>query len=72
MKFSVGFSFISQELLASISDVMKTIDSVIQSASEGANEIVNISDKVLGISDKSNYILEQALKEKDCPDKFKN
>ncbi len=63
MKFSVGFSFISQELLASISDVMKTIDSVIQSASEGANEIVNISDKVLGISDKSNYILEQALKE---------
>ncbi|AKA68069.1 hypothetical protein [Clostridium scatologenes] len=64
MKFSVGFSFISQELLASISDVMKTIDSVIQSASEGANEIVNISDKVLGISDKSNYILEQALKEK--------
>lgn len=50
---------------------MKTIDGVVQSASEGTNEIVNILDKVFGISDKSNYILEQVLKAKDCSDKLK-
>ncbi|EFG88280.1 methyl-accepting chemotaxis protein signaling domain protein [Clostridium carboxidivorans P7] len=67
----VGFSSTSQELLASISDVLKTIDGVTQSASEGTNEVVNISDKVLGINDNSNYILEQVLKAKECSDKLK-
>ncbi|WP_243186831.1 methyl-accepting chemotaxis protein [Clostridium muellerianum] len=67
----VDFSSTSQQLLASISDVLKTIDSVTQSASEGTNGLVNISDKILGINDNSNYILNQVLKAKDCADELK-
>lgn len=52
------FSSTSEELLASIQDVLKTIDGVAQAASEGARGTTDIAQKVIDITLKSNDILK--------------
>lgn len=66
----VDFSATAEELSASISDVLKIIDGVTQSASEGTEGIVDISGTLLDISNYSNSVLEQVLKAKDSADKL--
>ncbi|GAA0720389.1 methyl-accepting chemotaxis protein [Clostridium malenominatum] len=65
------FSSTSEELLASISDVLKTIDGVAQAASEGAGGTTDIANKVSEINSKSNYVLEQSLKSKKSAEVLK-
>ncbi|GAA0077239.1 methyl-accepting chemotaxis protein [Clostridium sp. CTA-5] len=65
------FSSSSEELLASLQDVIKTIDGVAQAAGEGAGGTTDIASSVLQVNDKSNYVLENALKSKESAQKLK-
>jgi len=65
------FSSTSEELLASISEVLKTIDGVAEAASEGAYGATNIASRASDVNNKSNEVLEQVLKAKESTDKFK-
>ncbi|AGF55759.1 methyl-accepting chemotaxis protein [Clostridium saccharoperbutylacetonicum] len=67
----MDFSSTSEELLASISDILKTIEGVADASSEGANGTVDIANKVIEISDKSNAVLEQVAHTKESSDKLK-
>ena len=65
------FSSTSEELLASLSDVLKTIDGVASAASEGAGGTTDIAIRVSEISNKSNSLSEEALKSKENADRLK-
>ncbi len=56
------FSSTSEELLASLQDVIKTIEQVAQASNEGAEGTTNIAQKVSDITEKSNGILEEVKK----------
>lgn len=65
------FSSTSEELLASISDVLKTIDGVSKAAGEGAGGTTDIASRVSEINIESNDLLEQVLRSKESADKLK-
>ena len=65
------FSSTSEQLLASLSEVLKTIDGVASAASEGAGDTTDIAIKVSEISTKSNSLSEEALKSKENADRLK-
>jgi methyl-accepting chemotaxis protein len=67
----MDFSSTSEELLASINDVLKTVDGVAEAASEGASGTVDIANKVVEINDKSNSVLEQVTQTKESAEKLK-
>ena len=67
----VEFSSTTEELLASLNDVLKTIDGVAQASSEGAGGTTDIASKVSDISDKSNEVLEQVIKTKESANNLK-
>jgi methyl-accepting chemotaxis protein len=67
----MDFSSTSEELLASISDILKTIDGVAEAASEGASGTVDIANKVVEINHKSNTVLEQVTQTKESAEKLK-
>lgn len=67
----MDFSSTSQELLASISDVLKTIDGAAQAASEGAAATTDIAKKISDASSKSNDILQEITKTNESSDKLK-
>lgn len=52
------FSAASEELLASISEILKTIDGVAAASSEGAEGTTDIANRTEGITNKSNKVLE--------------
>lgn len=65
------FSSTSEELLASISDVLKMIDGVSKAAGEGAGGTTDISSRISEINNESNDLLEEILKSKESADKLK-
>ncbi|SFD42467.1 methyl-accepting chemotaxis protein [Clostridium uliginosum] len=65
------FSSTSEELLASLQDVLRTIDGVAQAASEGAGGTTDIATSILEVNNKSNDVLQQALKSKENAQKLK-
>jgi methyl-accepting chemotaxis protein len=67
----VEFSSTTEELLASLNDVLKTIDGVSHAASEGAEGTTHIASKVSDISNKSNEVLEQVIKTKESANNLK-
>ncbi|NRT35346.1 methyl-accepting chemotaxis protein [Clostridium beijerinckii] len=67
----MDFSSTSEELLASINDILKTIDGVAEATSEGASGTVDIANKVVEISHKSNEVLEQVTQTKESAEKLK-
>ena len=68
----VDLSSTSEELLASISDVLKTIDGVAEAASEGSVGSTDIAKRVSAVNKNSNEVLEQVLKTKESADKLKD
>lgn len=68
----VEFSSTTEELLASLNDVLKTIDGVSHAASEGAEGTTDIASKVSDISNKSNEVLDQVIKTKESANNLKN
>lgn len=67
----MDFSATTEELLASLKDVLRTIDGVSHAASEGAEGTTDIASKVSDISDKSNEVLEQVIKTKESANSLK-
>ena len=67
----MDFSSTSEELLTSISDVLKTIDGVAQAASEGAGGTTDIANKISEVNNKSNEVLEEVIKTKESAEKLK-
>ncbi|MBO0523757.1 methyl-accepting chemotaxis protein [Clostridium botulinum] len=65
------FSSTSEDLLASLQDVLKTIEGVAQAASEGAGGTTDIASKILEVNNKSNDVLQEALKSEESANKLK-
>ncbi|NFS10393.1 methyl-accepting chemotaxis protein [Clostridium botulinum] len=61
----------SEELLASLQEVIKTIDGVSQAANEGAGGTTDIASSILQVNDKSNSVLENSLKSQENAKKLK-
>lgn len=59
------FSATSEELLASIQDVLDSIDGVSVAADQGAEGTTHIATKVNAVNDKSNKVMEEVLQSKD-------
>ncbi|MCT4509558.1 MAG: methyl-accepting chemotaxis protein [Tepidibacter sp.] len=59
------FSSTSEELLASIQNVLVTIEGVTQAASNGAIGTTNIVNRVSKINDKSTQVMQQVLESKE-------
>ncbi|GCD09896.1 methyl-accepting chemotaxis protein [Clostridium tagluense] len=59
------FSSTSEELLASLQEVIKTIEQVSMASNEGAEGTTNIAQKVGDITDKSNKIIREVTKSKE-------
>ncbi|WP_315082085.1 methyl-accepting chemotaxis protein [uncultured Clostridium sp.] len=66
-----NFSSSSEELLASLQEVLKTIDGVSQAANEGAGGTTYIASSILQVNDKSNSVLDNALKSQENAKKLK-
>ena len=64
------FSSTSEELLASLQDVIKTIEQVAMASNEGADGTTNIAQKVGDITEKSNTIIEEVKKSKKSADQL--
>ncbi len=68
----VEFSATSEELLASIDGVLKTIEQVSIAANEGAEGATNIAQGVTNISEKSGKVLEMSNISKEGAEKLMN
>ncbi|GKX65003.1 methyl-accepting chemotaxis protein [Inconstantimicrobium mannanitabidum] len=60
-EYSQNLSDISKEILLSVSDMVKTIEGVTIAASEGADGTMHIANRVSGINEKSNDVLEEVI-----------
>lgn len=69
--FSTELSATSEELFASVQDILKTIDGVADAASEGASGTADIASRMQGVNNKSNEVLKDALKAKENVDLLK-
>ncbi|SFD29483.1 methyl-accepting chemotaxis protein [Clostridium uliginosum] len=66
------FSATSEELLASLQDVIRTIEQVAQASNEGADGTTNIAQKVSDITEKSNAIIEEVKKSSNSVEQLNN
>lgn len=71
-KLVIDFSATSEELLASINDVIKTIDSVAHAAVDGAGDTTNIAAKAVRVSNKANEVSKQVVLTKESVDKLQS
>ncbi|WP_078115947.1 methyl-accepting chemotaxis protein [Clostridium beijerinckii] len=69
--FSTDLSATSEELLASVQDILKTIDGVAEAASEGSGATTDIANRVQEVNAKSIEVLGEALKAKESAEKLK-
>ncbi len=65
------FSATSEELLASIQNILAAIDGVAKAANEGAGGTTDIANRVSETSCQANQVREEIVKTKDCADKLK-
>lgn len=61
----LDFSSTSEELLASLENVVNTIEQVAAASNEGAEGTYNIADKIVAITEKSNRVAEEVAKSKN-------
>ena len=64
------FSATSEELLASIQDILKTIDQVTGASNEGAESATDIAAKVIRINEQTNKIIANINESKDSTNKL--
>ena len=69
--FSLDLNTISEDLLLSVENIIKTIDGVAGAATEGAVETAAIADKAQDVNNKSSYILNETSKAKASSEKLK-
>ncbi len=65
------FNSISEGLLASIQEIIKIIDGVSVASSESADGIMEITDKVMHVNNKSNEVMNYALQSKGSAENLK-
>ncbi|WFD09684.1 methyl-accepting chemotaxis protein [Tepidibacter hydrothermalis] len=65
------FSVTSEELLASIHDVLKTIEQVAQASSEGAEGAADIAEKINDVTKQSYNIIDKTHEARENADKLK-
>lgn len=65
------FSSTSEKMLATIQEMLQTIDGVTVATSEGASETMDIARKIMEITSRSNDILKLTKKSKDSSEKLK-
>lgn len=70
--FSTDLSVTSEEVLASVQDILKTIDGVARAANEGASGTTDIANRAQGINTKSGEVLEGVAKTKENGENLKN
>ena len=70
--FSLDLNIISEDLLLSVENVIKTIDGVAEAATEGAVETAAIADKAADVNNKSSYVLNETSKAKASSEKLKD
>lgn len=58
-KLVTEFSSTSEELLASVQNILQTIEQVAEASGEGASGTTNIADKIMYVNDKTNGIVEK-------------
>ncbi|SHK49515.1 methyl-accepting chemotaxis protein [Paramaledivibacter caminithermalis] len=66
-----GFSATSEQLLASIQNILVTIDSVAQAANEGASGTTDIANRVCEANNRANEVMKQVLESKESTDNLK-
>ncbi|AQS11494.1 methyl-accepting chemotaxis protein McpB [Clostridium saccharobutylicum] len=66
----LDFSSTSEELLASLQNVVNTIEQVAAASNEGAEGTYNIADKIVAITEKSNGVAEEMAKSKNSSQKL--
>jgi len=66
------FSSTSEELLASLQEVIKTIEQVAMASNEGAEGTVNISEKIVEVTKKSSEIIERIKESKESVQQLNN
>ncbi len=66
------FSSTSEELLASINEILKTIDGVAAASSQGAEGTTDIANRTEGITAKSNKVVELVENANKSAEKLKN
>ncbi|MBU3087213.1 methyl-accepting chemotaxis protein [Clostridium gasigenes] len=66
----LDFSSTSEELLASLQDVIKIIEQVAQASTEGAEGTNNIAEKVSDVTERSNGIIEDVKKSTESVEKL--
>lgn len=64
MSFSIELKEKTELLLASLSDILNTIEGVAGASVQGAEGTTNIADRVLTVSSNSNHVLEEVQKAK--------
>jgi methyl-accepting chemotaxis protein len=69
--FSVELNNVSEDLLFSVDNIIKTIDGVAGAATEGAMETAAIANKVSDVNSKSSIIVEETSKAKVSSEKLK-
>lgn len=67
---ALEFSTTSEELLASITEVLRTIEHVTMASTEGAEGTTNIAQKMGDITEKSNNIIAEIKKSKESADQL--
>ncbi len=66
------FSATSEELLASIQNVIVAVDGVASAANEGASGTTDIANRVTNVNQKSNDVINQVTKTKESAEKLKS
>lgn len=64
------FSTTSEELSASIREVLEAIDGIAKAANEGAAGTTNIASRAAKVNNKSNEVMEQVLESKESTDRL--
>lgn len=64
------FSSTSEELLASLQEVIKTIEQVSMASNEGAEGTTNIAQKIGDVTEKSNIIIEEVKKTRESAEQL--
>lgn len=70
-KLVTEFSSTSEELLASVQNILHTIEQVAEASGEGASGTTNIADKIIYVNDKTNGIVEKTKESMEIANNLK-
>lgn len=69
-EIATDFSSTSEQLLASVDNILTSIEGVAASANEGASGTTDIANRASDVNAKSNEVMNEVLKSNDSADKL--